>query len=170
MSSRGSAGAERGSRPEKELARLVEGTGRDLRTLQIKLTFVGTQTKAIPTVAFTTFHHLLQLEWFRTLRTTGLSYANDEQDLWNFTVLPEEMLRVAQALAGHDATRRSFLLDRAWVSLAVVLRDSRLGTVEYEVVLDQGAVASVNAAIRDALDEHDSVGRHVLGLQLQLLS
>ena len=155
--------------PAPALSRLAQGTARDLRTLQVKLTYVGPQTKAIPTVAFTTFHHLLQPEWFRGLRTSGLSYANDEQDMWNFTVQPEEMLRVAQALAGHDATRQSCPLEQACVSLAVVLRDSRLGMVEHEVLLDQRAAASVNAAIRDALDEHDGVGRHVLELQLPLL-
>lgn len=158
-----------GMHPAQPLSRLAQGTARDLRTLQVKLTYVGSQTKAIPTVAFTTFHHLLQVEWFRALRTSGLSYANDEQDIWNFTVLPEEMLRVAQAFAGHDATRLSCPLDEACVSLAVVLRDSRLGTVEHAVLLNQRDAAAVGAAVRDALDEHDSVGRHVLALQLQLL-
>ncbi|SRR5579883_2333445 len=169
MSSRGSSGGGRSSRSEQELARLAQGTGRDLRNLQVKLTYVGEQTKAIPTIAFTSFHHLIQMDWFRPLRTQGLSYENDEHDVWNFTVLPDEMLRVVTALAGLGAVRQSCPVDQAYLSLAVVLRDSRLGQSAVEVLLDLPGAEVTNSAIHDALDEQDGVGRRVLELQRQII-
>jgi len=37
----------------------------ELRTLQAKLTYIGTQTKPIPTVAFTSYFHVLDMDRFK---------------------------------------------------------------------------------------------------------
>lgn len=45
-------------------AELAKASTRDLRCLQLKLTYIGTQRKPISSIAFTTCFHLLRMEWF----------------------------------------------------------------------------------------------------------
>jgi hypothetical protein len=44
------------------LGAMARGTARDLRTLQGKLTHVGSQSKPTPTVVFSTFYHIVDME------------------------------------------------------------------------------------------------------------
>jgi hypothetical protein len=148
-----------------ELGRLAEGVGRDLHTLQIKLTYVGPQLKGTPSVAFTTFHHLLQMDWFIPLRRPHLSYGNDEGDVLNFTVAPEEMTRIVRILADLEAVRAPSEATSPQLSLMLVLKKSRLGETAYEAVVDADEAQNVNRVIRDALDEGNLIGRKVMDLQ-----
>jgi hypothetical protein len=146
------------------LKRLEEGTGRDLHTLQVKLTYVDSQLKGRASVAFTTFYHLLQMKWFLPLRSPDLSYGNDDFEVWNFTVDPEEMRRVMQILSEMDGGIGSDVIVSPHLSLMVVLEDSRLGAAAYEAVFDTEQSKNVSQAIRDALDEGNGVGRKVMDL------
>lgn len=151
---------------DEDLERLKEGTGRDLHTLQVKLTYVGSQLKGRASVAFTTFYHLLQMDWFLPLRRPDLSYGNDDAEVWNFTVGPEEMERVVRRLSEIDVRAVPDVAASPHLSLMVVLQRSRLGVAAYEAVLGPEQSENVTRALRNALDEGNGVGRTVLDLLL----
>lgn len=153
---------------EGDLEKLTQGEGRDLHNLQVKLTHVGAQLKGRPSAAFTTFYHLLRMDWFVPARSPDLSYGNDEGEVWNFTVAPEEIGRVVKALAASPEARAPGGGEPS-VSLSLVLAESRLGRVAHEVVLDAGQAGAVIVAMRDALDADNGLARRVLDRQRELL-
>lgn len=148
---------------DDRLQSFAQGTARDLRTLQVKLTHVGVQSKSVPSVAFTSFHHLLRLDWFTP------HHANDDTTLWNFTVTPEENERIVKALhaQGFGRTKPASQPD---LSLTLVLKESRLGDLQHEAILARDQTATVIATIRDALDPTNGIGRTVLQLREALLT
>ena len=152
-----------------DLNMLRQGTPRDLRTLQVKLTYVGPQNKPRHTVVFTTFHHLMQMAWFLPLRRDDLHYGNDEVAVWNFTVFPEEMKNIVEALLNGKTDRPVTGDTPAILSLMMSLRESRLGDVSGELVLGEEAAESLTLALYQALDETNGVGRSVVNLQRQVL-
>lgn len=153
----------------RELKTLAQGTARDLRSLQIKLTYVGPQGKPLPTVVFTTFYHLIQLHWFLPLRRANLHYNNDDIAAWTFTVAPDEILRVVKALVGLQATQAPAQANDPFLSLMLAMQDSRLGPVEFESVLDRANTEVVIGAIHAALDKSNGLARTVIGLQQKSL-
>ena len=153
----------------KSLKALSHATARDLRNLQVKLTYVGTQTKPIPTVVFTTFYHNIHMDWFLPLRKSNLHYANDEIALWNFTVTPDEMKQVITALAQAKVLQKPNETPAAYLSLMLVQRDSRIGPSEFEAVLSREDAESVSSAIRDALADDNGLARKVMDLHQQLI-
>lgn len=153
----------------EELLALSQGTARDLRTLQIKFTYVGTQHKPLSSVVFTSFYHLVQMEWFLPLRSENLHYANDEIALWHFTVTPEEIHRVVTVLAGMPILQASNEATAPYLSVMFNMRDSRLGEIATEVVLNRNNAELLMTTLYNALDTSNGVGRMVINLQQQQL-
>lgn len=140
----------------------AQQTARDLRGLQIKMTYVGTQRKAVPSVVFSTFYQLVNLESFASLRRPGFHYGNDDSALWNFTVTPEEMERIVKSLRQKIAQQAPGKIESPALSLMLVLRDTH-----YHGVFAQSASAVLVQAIIDELDPDNGVGRKVLALRQQ---
>jgi hypothetical protein len=135
----------------------VELTPDALTYCQAKLTWVGPQTKPIPTLVFSTFHRLPELAAFAPLRTPGLHYGNDEHAVWHFAVEPAEAARVLERLRGAVEGAAS---EPAAVSLMV--DPGRAGGFEAVLDLESGRAAARAAA--DGLDESNGLGRRVAGL------
>jgi hypothetical protein len=151
--------------PSDAFGALAKGDASDLKNLQIKLTYVGSQKKPVPSVVIMTTHHLAVMDWFRDLRTDGCHYENDDSALLNFSVAPREAAGIVARLAamGNVLDRRD--VAGAALSLMAVLRDSRLGPIACEALLDGRAAPSVIDAIASSLDSQNSVGRSVLDVQ-----
>jgi hypothetical protein len=150
-----------GKRDPQILRRLASGTETDLRRLQVKFTYVAPQRKTVPALAFTTFHHLLQTSWFTALRTNGIHYEGEEHVLWNFTITPAEMKRIAAALTRLDALETE-QLQRPHLSLMLTLRESRLGQNGYEAILGRDDAMAVIGDVEDALDRDNASGRRLI--------
>lgn len=148
---------------------LAGGTARDLRTLQVKLTHVGMQSKPVPSVVFTTFYHIVRMEWFVPLRKPGLHYNNDEIALWNFTVTPEEVERIVKSLHKSATGQAAQQTQGPYLSLMLALRESRLGQHDYEAVFSQDQSAIVIQTITDALNADNGMGRKVMALRQQVV-
>ncbi len=148
---------------------LAAGTATDLRPLQVKLTYIGPQTKPIPTVVFTTFYHVPVLDWFFGLRTPGLHYNNDDIALWNFTVTPEEMSQVVNAMAKSDIVPENRESGDPLLSLMMAVQGSRIGRVGFEAVLNRDQFGVLNETVRDALDSTNQLARSVIDRQRQLI-
>jgi hypothetical protein len=148
---------------------LAAGTPTDLRPLQVKLTYVGPQTKSVPTVVFTTFYHIPVLNWFVNLRTPGLHYSNDDIALWNFTVAPEEMSRVVNAIAKPGIVPENLESGQPLLSVMMAAQGSRIGSVGFEAVVDRNQFRVLSDAIRNALDSTNQLATSVIDRQRQLI-
>jgi hypothetical protein len=148
---------------------LAAGTVTDLRPLQVKLTYVGPQTKPVPTVVFTTFYHIPVLDWFVGLRTPGLHYDNDDIALWNFTITPEEMSQVVKSMAKSDIVPENRESSVPFMSLMMAAQGSRIGSVGFEAVVDRDQFRVLSDAIRNALDSTNQLARRVIDRQRQLI-
>jgi hypothetical protein len=148
---------------------LAHGTARDLRTLQFKITYVGSQSKPVPTIVFTSFYHLVQMDWFLPLRRPGLHYANDDVLVWNFTVTPEEMKQIALNLNALRALHQIQTMNESFISLAGVLKDSRLGEHAFEAVLDRQNAQQVMSAIRSGVNAANGLAHTILDLHLSIV-
>jgi hypothetical protein len=151
------------------LRAFATATPTDLRPLQVKVTYVGVQSKPLPTVVFSTFHHLIAMDWFTRLRRPGLHYQNDEVALWNFSVTPEEMFRVVEALAAPDLLRDDRDVADPALSLMIVIKQSRLGDHEFEALFDRSRCRVLMDAIWGAVAPTNSLGASVLDQQRRLL-
>jgi hypothetical protein len=67
-----------------------------LTALQVKLTFVGEQEKAVPTVAFTSTTNAVDLSKFVPFRRVGIDYSNDDGPISTFAATPSELQAVVQ--------------------------------------------------------------------------
>jgi hypothetical protein len=63
----------------------------DLATLQVKLTYVGPQNEALPTVAATAPGNPVNLALFVPFHRPGISYANDALPVLSFTASPNQL-------------------------------------------------------------------------------
>lgn len=156
---------------KNELRLLAEGSARDLRNLQIKLTYLGTQKKPVPTNVFTTYFHKIDMDWFLAMRTHGLHYGNDEIAVWNFTVSPDQMKMVVDALLEGIDTWGTVGVMSPCLSLMLALRESRLGQSACEALLDKESTLNVTATIRDALAAGgNALGRDLVNKQRQMIA
>src|SRR5581483_10523498 len=97
---RGRARAGAGAAEDAAMTFAFDLTPGALTYCQAKLTWVGPQSKPIPSLVFSTFHRIPQLDAFARLRTSGLGYGNDEHAVWHFAVEPREAARVLERLSG----------------------------------------------------------------------
>ncbi len=142
---------------------LDRASARDLRTLQMKLTYVGPQLKPVPSVAFTSFFHVLRTEWFDSTRSPGISYANDEYGMWNFTARPEELVDIASQLSWLSAEGDAPAGERI-VSLAMVMKESRVGELSAEFLLDRSRTKDAVDSLVRVLSRGNGIARDVLTL------
>src|SRR5579864_4361589 len=86
---------------------ILDATIDQLRMAQAKITYLGTQSKPIPTVIFFTEGHHVDRDQFASVQQHGKAYPNDDLPYtMQFTVRPEELRRILDALkpvlAGND--------------------------------------------------------------------
>jgi hypothetical protein len=148
---------------------LAHGTPTDLRTLQFKITYVGPQSKPVPTIVFTSFYHLIQMDKFLPLRRPGLHYGNDDVLVWNFTVTPEEMQQIALSLNGLQALHDFQAMNESFISLVAVLKDSRLGECAFEAILDRQNAQQVMSAIRSGMNADNGLAHTILDLHWSMV-
>jgi hypothetical protein len=149
--------------PLTVLKTLSGGEARDLRTLQGRLTFVGSQKKSVPSLVFTTFHHLARMDWFLAPKT-GPKQADDDSLVWHFTTTPDEMKSIVDSLARLGEVFRDSGPPPPRLSFAMALKESRLGDLAFEATLDTEGSKAVFDAIRENLDSTNGFGRAVMDL------
>lgn len=142
---------------------LASASARDLRSLQIKLTFVGPHKAPLPSVVFSSCYHLVDLDWFTALADPALSYANDAVALMNFAAAPEELVDVIAAVAAEHFTRQVRAAAPV-LALDLVLKESRVGDAGAAFVLAAPEALTAARAIAGALSRANGVGRDVMGL------
>ncbi len=153
---------------EELFRELAAATPQTLRPAALKLTHVGAQKKAIPSVLVSTYHRLPALTDFEPLQEPELNYANDTTNLLHFTVADSAMARIMAAVAavagegvGAGAAGMSIMVHMAGHTATDVPARGA------ELLLAGKAAESAALAIAEALDPRDGTGSSVMGIFVQ---
>ncbi len=139
-----------------------------LRTLQVKLTYVGEQDKPIPTVAFTSQFNTLDLEKFRPFRRPGFHYGNDDlPNIWTFTCSPEELQRMVNTLGEIQAVRQGKVIGE-FLSF-MMYNTTPAGEKVHEAILDAEMTKLLLEKIKASLDPANKEGIEILDRLAQIL-
>ncbi|MBM3149180.1 MAG: hypothetical protein FJ008_01990 [Chloroflexi bacterium] len=138
-----------------------------LQTLQVKLTYVGSQKKPIPTVAFTSHFNVLDMEKFRPFRRDGFDYGNDDIAVWTFTCSPEELQRITKSAGEIQVVRRGEVIGEflSFMMLNTTLRGDRV----HEAILDAETSRLLLEKLRAALEPGNTQGIETFDQLMQIL-
>jgi hypothetical protein len=109
------------------------------------------------------------MDWFLPLRQPYLHYDNDDIAIWNFTVAPDEIKRVVTQLVELQKQWTFPEINFPYLSVMLVLRNSRLGQASWEAILNRDDAEVLTRAIREVLDVKNGLGRDIIDLQRQLI-
>ena len=142
---------------------ILDATIDQLRMAQAKITYLGTQSKPIPTVIFFTEGHHVDLDQFASVQQHGKAYPNDDLPYtMQFTVRPEELRRILDALkpvlAGNDKVSGPVILS------FTVTRSERT-VIGHEFRIHTVAAPRFYSALVNALDAGNELGRTALNKQ-----
>jgi hypothetical protein len=139
-----------------------------LRTLQVKLTYVGAQKKPIPTVAFTSSFNTVDMEKFKPFRRSGFHYGNDDlPNIWTFTCSPEELKGMIDAVGEIEAVRQGEVIGE-FLSF-MMYNTTPEGDKAFEAILDAETSKLLLSKIRAALDTGNTEGIETLDGLAQIL-
>ncbi len=131
-----------------------------LSHVQVKLTYLGEQTKPVPTVVFGAIGRLIDLQAFGGLRKAGIDYGNDELPrIESFVVTVDELHAMLQAAALPAVTQGQ--RDGSWVSF-MVLDNAPPGIKGVEAILDPQEAEALVRALRSGVSPRDGPAAAVL--------
>ncbi len=143
-----------------------------LKSLQVKLTFVGEQARPIPSVAFTSIFHTLDLGKFVPFRRSGINYSNDELAVRSFSASPEELKALIDGVGTLPDVTAGGVAEEVFLSFALFnsagpghpshdAHGLHAGDRAFEAVLNQSDAAAVLGKVLRAL-QSNSLGSRVL--------
>ena len=142
---------------------VLDATEDQLRNSQAKLTFVGPQTKPIPTVVFHAEGYAPSMDAFVRFHHSGRSYQNDElPNTIQFAVSPSEFMRFLRAVKPVLTASSSSGLEL--VSFTVV-HQSVGGRTGEEFIIREPSVEQFYRAAMGALDPQNSNAKQGLRSQ-----
>ena len=130
-----------------------------LKTLQVKLTYLGIQNVPIPSVAFTTSFQVLDLNAFKPFRRPGIRYSNDDfVPVQTFTASPTEMKAIIDNVAVLSNVTAGGVAAGPYLSFALL---NTVGPKAFEAVLNRADTADLVAKLRVAI-QGNKAGLRVL--------
>lgn len=123
-----------------------------LKTLQVKLTYVGAQLEPISTVAFTSSFNTLDLAKFVPFRRPGIHYGNDNSGVQTFAATPEELKAIIDNVGTLPNITAGGVASDPFLSFA--LFNSAGGDKAFEAVLNQADALSLFDKLRLALQNN----------------
>jgi hypothetical protein len=131
----------------------------ELQTLQVKLTYVGVQTRPTPSLAFTSTVHKLDLGAFVPFRRPGLSYANDQSAVRTFAASTDELHAVIQNVGGLPNVTAGGVAANPY--LAFTLLNTVGGVQAFDATLNKADTADLFAQLRLALSQNEAAMRRL---------
>ena len=139
-----------------------------LRTLQVKLTYVGIQEEPIPTVAFTSYFNVLEIAKFKPFRRPGFHYGNDDlANIWTFTCSPDELQQMIESVGEVEAVRQGEVIGE-FLSF-MMYNTTPEGDKAFEAILDAETSKLLLDKIRAALDTGNTKGIGTIDNLAQIL-
>ena len=131
-----------------------------LQTLQVKLTFVGTQEKTIATVAFSATGATVDMSRFVPFRREGVVYTNDDfPSVRTFPATPEELQAVVDAVAEIPAATDSATVQEQFLSFMMVAEEG--SSIGFEAILGPEDARVLLDYVRTSLNP-TNIGRDTL--------
>jgi len=162
----GSCGAPKGE--DMGFAEFEEFNLEQLRTLQVKLTYVGPQRRPIHTVAFTSDLNVLDMERFRPFRRAGFHYGNDDlPSNWTFTCSPEELQGMIKSVGEIGAVRQGKVIGECLSFM--MYNTTPQGDRAFEAILDAETSELLLSKIKAALAPGNKEGIETLDRLAQIL-
>ena len=140
----------------------------ELETLQVKLTFVGSQTKPTATVVFTSTENILDMDGFLPYRRPDIHYGNDEIVVDAFVTSVPELRRVIEAVYQIPGARRSGTVDGEVISY-MMQASPPSGDIGFEAILNDVDAGRVLQAILDSLDVSNVAGRDAMTQEIVVI-
>lgn len=133
----------------------------EFMTLQMKLTYVGEQSKVVPTVAITADSHDLDMDCFKPFRKTGVDYGNDEvATVVALSVTTEELQGIIGALGVMPAVKEGA---REGQFLSFMMCNKVDGqTKGFEAIVDASDAEALLRTIVDELEPDSDTARQTL--------
>lgn len=121
----------------------------DLETLQVKLTWIGSQERTLRTLAFTSASHTFDVSEFDPYRRPGVSYANDLLMLRTFDASATELQAILMVVSLLPNVTAGLEDPNGDVSFA--LFNSAGGDKGFEAILNIADTVDLLAALRTGL-------------------
>jgi hypothetical protein len=123
-----------------------------LESLQVKLTFVGTQEKTIPTVAFSATGTTVDMQEFMPFRRDGVVYTNDDfpDILRTFQASAAELQAVVDAVAEVPAATDGTTVQQEFLSF--MMTSTNGDTIGFEAIMRPEDSRVLLDYIRTSLD------------------
>jgi len=137
-----------------------------LKTLQVKLTYVGVQTRPTPSRAFTSPFHTFDPDAFVPFRRSGISYSNDDIQIRTFTASPGELKAVIDNVAMLPNVTAGGVATNIYLSFALL--NTSGGTKAFEAVLNKADTSDLFAQLRLALQSNKEGLKELSGMACPL--
>ena len=143
---------------------ILDSSEDQLKMAQAKITYLGEQTKPIPTIAFYTEGHRLAMETFVQFQQGQREYDNDSLPYTQtFRVTPVEFRRLLLA-AKPRLIPAAKSANPNYLSFCVVRKEAG-GQVGEEFWIEPAAGAVFHRAVMEALESQNDAGRKALAGQ-----
>ena len=137
-----------------------------LKTLQVKLTYVGIQDKVSPSLAFTSSFNTLDLSKFIPFRRPNISYSNDDSKVITFVASPEELKAVIDNVATLPNVTAGGVATETFLSFGLL--NSSGGTKGFESVMNQSDGSALFSKLRLSLQGNNNGLRRVSEMACRL--
>jgi hypothetical protein len=123
----------------------------ELKTLQVKLTFVGEQNKILYTVVITSTFNESDLSVFVPLRLSGIHYGNDDIAVKTYKASPSELSAMIQNISSLTVVTSGGVSTDAFLSFAMAS-----GHRVFETILNPGDTGDIFEQIYFALQANQN--------------
>jgi len=137
-----------------------------LKTLQVKLTYVGAQNKGNPSLAFTSSFNTLDLSMFVPFRRPNINYSNDDSKVVTFTASPEELKAVIDNVAALPNVTAGGVATEPFLSFGLLNNSG--GIKAFESVMNQADALAVFSKLRLALQANNNALRRISEMACRL--
>lgn len=134
-------------------------TLQQLATLQVKLTFVGSQQRALQSMAFTSSSNTLDLDLFVPFQRPGITYFNDTVKVEPFSASPEELEAVIDNVGTLPNVTAGVVAANVYISFA--LFNSQPSEKAFEAILNESDAAALFDQLRLSLANNKDSLRNV---------
>lgn len=124
-------------------------TLQQLSTLQVKLTYVGPQLAALPTLAFTSNLNVVSVDAFTPFYRPNINYVNDTIKVRSFTATPQELEAVIDNVGTLPDVRAGGVAEPHFLSFSMVNTQPMLKG--FEAILNKSQSNELFAELRESL-------------------
>ena len=130
----------------------------ELKTLQVKLTYLGIQNKPFKTIVFTSQWNKLDMKKFVPYRRQGFGYMNDDFAMQSFIATPEELQSLILSVSSFAPVAGGQIAKNPFLSI-MFFNSTAQGDQIHEAVLSYEQTQEFFIYFRGALEKNHNAAR-----------